>query len=104
MKVAVAIAFAASSVAGAVAQSPIGAFGQCGGDVYTGSTTCIQGYECHFYSEYYSQCLPAAASALSGDPLTIPDIEYHRSHQETNHYGDDCQADEATQAEDDSSN
>ncbi|KAH9084094.1 hypothetical protein Ae201684P_020351 [Aphanomyces euteiches] len=75
MKVAVAIAFAASSVAGAVAQSPIGAFGQCGGDVYTGSTTCIQGYECHFYSEYYSQCLPAAASALSGDPLTIPDIE-----------------------------
>ncbi|CAK4622144.1 hypothetical protein AeMF1_006993 [Aphanomyces euteiches] len=83
MKVSVAIAFAASSVAGAVAQSPIGAFGQCGGDVYTGSTTCIQGYECHFYSEYYSQCLPAAASALSGDPLTIPDIKVSLTAQTT---------------------
>ncbi|CAK4236210.1 unnamed protein product, partial [Aphanomyces euteiches] len=73
--IAAAIAFAASSVAGAVAQSPIGAFGQCGGDVYVGSTSCIQGYECHFYSEYYSQCLPVAASDSSANLVKASGIE-----------------------------
>ncbi|KAH9105625.1 hypothetical protein AeMF1_018620, partial [Aphanomyces euteiches] len=83
MKIAAAIAFAASSVAGVVAQSPIGAFGQCGGDVYAGSTSCIQGYECHFYSEYYSQCLPATDSDSSANLVKASGIESTSAKQTT---------------------
>ncbi|CAK4340453.1 unnamed protein product [Aphanomyces euteiches] len=72
MKIAVAIAFAATSIAAVAAQTPIGAYGQCGGSGYTGSTTCIQGYECHYYSEYYSQCLAVTGSTPSANPTTAP--------------------------------
>lgn len=43
-----------SSTAGAIA-----AYGQCGGSPWTGSTTCVSGYVCHFYGAFYSQCIPA---------------------------------------------
>ncbi|WPH04368.1 Hypothetical protein R9X50_00725800 [Acrodontium crateriforme] len=32
-------------------------YGQCGGEGYTGPTTCASPYTCKYASEYYSQCL-----------------------------------------------
>ncbi|CAK4617528.1 unnamed protein product [Aphanomyces euteiches] len=36
----------------------VGAYGQCGGTGYSGPTTCISGYTCKSYSQWYSQCIP----------------------------------------------
>ncbi|PKS11698.1 hypothetical protein jhhlp_001686 [Lomentospora prolificans] len=44
---------------GAYAQS--GAWGQCGGNGWTGATTCVAGYTCTYQNDWYSQCLPGAA-------------------------------------------
>lgn len=49
--------------AGVAAQS--GAYGQCGGDGWTGATTCVSGYVCTYSSEYYSQCLPGTATTTA---------------------------------------
>ncbi|KKK21382.1 hypothetical protein P175DRAFT_0502520 [Aspergillus ochraceoroseus IBT 24754] len=32
---------------------------QCGGRMYTGSTTCVEGAVCHEWNEFYSQCISA---------------------------------------------
>ncbi|KAG9047063.1 hypothetical protein FS837_003149 [Tulasnella sp. UAMH 9824] len=34
-------------------------YGQCGGNGYTGPTTCPSGSKCNRQSDYYSQCIPA---------------------------------------------
>ncbi|CAK5168784.1 unnamed protein product [Aphanomyces euteiches] len=34
-------------------------YGQCGGQGYTGPTSCQQGLVCKQYSPYYSQCVPS---------------------------------------------
>ncbi|KAH9117233.1 hypothetical protein AeMF1_008965, partial [Aphanomyces euteiches] len=36
----------------------VGAWGQCGGGSYSGPTSCVSGYTCKAYSEWYSQCIP----------------------------------------------
>ncbi|KAG9399972.1 hypothetical protein AC1031_010892 [Aphanomyces cochlioides] len=36
----------------------VGAYGQCGGSGHSGATTCISGYTCKAYSEWFSQCIP----------------------------------------------
>ncbi|KAK6429303.1 hypothetical protein LTR95_014549, partial [Oleoguttula sp. CCFEE 5521] len=46
----------------AVAQAQVGAWGQCGGQGWTGGTTCVSGYSCQAQNQYYSQCLPGTAS------------------------------------------
>ncbi|KAH7098385.1 cellobiohydrolase [Auriculariales sp. MPI-PUGE-AT-0066] len=43
------------------AQSP--AYGQCGGQGWTGATTCVSGYTCTYSNPYYSQCLPGTATS-----------------------------------------
>jgi endoglucanase len=45
------------------AQSPV--YGQCGGQGWSGSTTCASGSTCVFSNPYYSQCLPGSASSSS---------------------------------------
>ncbi|CAK5021485.1 unnamed protein product [Aphanomyces euteiches] len=71
MKVAIALAFAASSIATVVAQTPVAAYGQCGGSGYTGSTTCVQGYVCQVSSQWYSQCVPSGGTtAPTAKPTT----------------------------------
>ncbi|KAG7287158.1 hypothetical protein NEMBOFW57_006663 [Staphylotrichum longicolle] len=45
---------------GAAAQS--GAWGQCGGLNYSGSTSCVAGYHCVFVNDWYSQCQPGDVS------------------------------------------
>lgn len=50
----------ASTVA---AQQP--AWAQCGGESYTGDTTCVSGYSCVSVNEYYSQCQVASATTTT---------------------------------------
>jgi hypothetical protein len=45
-------------ISAAVAQSP--AYGQCGGQGWSGSSSCVSGYTCKAQSQYYSQCLPGS--------------------------------------------
>ncbi|CAI4212817.1 unnamed protein product [Parascedosporium putredinis] len=49
---------ASLAVAGAYAQS--GAWGQCGGNNWSGATSCVAGYTCTYQNDWYSQCLPGA--------------------------------------------
>ncbi|KAJ7497251.1 glycoside hydrolase [Mycena latifolia] len=42
-----------------------GAFGQCGGQGWTGPTTCIAGWTCVFENQFYSQCLQQAVTTTS---------------------------------------
>lgn len=42
----------------AVANAQSGPWGQCGGNNWTGSKTCVAGYTCTLNNEWYSQCLP----------------------------------------------
>ncbi|WYZ43826.1 hypothetical protein EsH8_VII_000262 [Colletotrichum jinshuiense] len=57
------IAFAAA----ASAQSPL--FGQCGGQGWTGPTTCASGV-CQYQNPWYSQCVPGTA-VTSSPPSTL---------------------------------
>merc|ERR1711988_1648397 len=41
------------------------AWGQCGGNRYTGPVGCVGGYSCEFQSQWYSQCKPTS-SLLEG--------------------------------------
>jgi hypothetical protein len=41
------------------------AWGQCGGDNWTGETACVTGYVCTYSNPYYSQCLPGTATTLT---------------------------------------
>ncbi|KAI8978263.1 hypothetical protein BD414DRAFT_553943 [Trametes punicea] len=45
------------------AQQP--AWAQCGGIGWTGSTSCVVGTECTELNDWYSQCIPGAASSAS---------------------------------------
>lgn len=51
--------FASIFATGALAQG--GAWAQCGGNNWQGSTSCVSGYSCVFVNEWYSQCQPGAA-------------------------------------------
>ncbi|EIM87534.1 carbohydrate-binding module family 1 protein [Stereum hirsutum FP-91666 SS1] len=50
----------------AVAQTE---YGQCGGQGWSGETTCPSGWTCTYSNEYYSQCLPGAST---GTPTSAP--------------------------------
>ncbi|KAJ3570368.1 hypothetical protein NP233_g4451 [Leucocoprinus birnbaumii] len=60
------------AIGAAQAQSP--AWGQCGGQGWSGATTCVAGYTCTVSNPYYSQCLPgtAGSSSASSAPTTGP--------------------------------
>lgn len=48
---------------GALADQP--AWAQCGGEGWTGGTTCVSGYTCVVSNAYYSQCVPGAGTTLT---------------------------------------
>ncbi|KAI0718560.1 hypothetical protein C8T65DRAFT_638408 [Cerioporus squamosus] len=58
-------------VAGAAAQTAP-QYGQCGGQGWSGATTCPDGWSCTVSNQYYSQCLPGAVSSQPGSPTTSP--------------------------------
>lgn len=39
----------------------VSAYGQCGGQGYTGATTCVSGYTCTKHNDWYSQCVTTSA-------------------------------------------
>ncbi|KAK6354629.1 hypothetical protein TWF696_003769 [Orbilia brochopaga] len=41
------------------------AYGQCGGQGWTGPTNCVSGYTCVSSNDFYSQCVPGAAATTS---------------------------------------
>lgn len=41
------------------------AYAQCGGNGFTGATTCVSGYHCQYQNDYYSQCVPGSAAATT---------------------------------------
>ncbi|KAG8714646.1 hypothetical protein FRC11_007653 [Ceratobasidium sp. 423] len=47
-----------------------GAWAQCGGQGWTGGTTCVAGYTCTYSNPYYSQCLPGTATTTVGTTPT----------------------------------
>lgn len=46
----------------AVGQSVAPAYGQCGGQGWTGPTACEAGWTCTYSSQWYSQCLPGTTT------------------------------------------
>ncbi|KAF7716125.1 Endo-1,4-beta-D-glucanase [Penicillium ucsense] len=54
--------------AAAVAQQT--AWGQCGGQGWTGPTSCASGYTCTYSNAYYSQCLPGSGGGGSNPTTT----------------------------------
>ncbi|TGO60588.1 hypothetical protein BCON_0034g00240 [Botryotinia convoluta] len=54
------VLLAAAAVAPTVYAQGV-AYAQCGGQGWTGATTCVSGYTCVVNNQYYSQCLPGAA-------------------------------------------
>ncbi|KAF5515352.1 putative 1,4-beta-D-glucan cellobiohydrolase C [Colletotrichum siamense] len=49
-------------VASVQAQSTAPAWGQCGGQNWTGATSCVSGYTCSVLNPYYSQCIPGSST------------------------------------------
>ncbi|KAF7363023.1 Carbohydrate esterase family 16 protein [Mycena venus] len=54
--------------AGVGAQSPV--WGQCGGQGWTGPTSCVTGATCTFSNAFYSQCLPSSATGTTTTTAT----------------------------------
>ncbi|KAJ4465451.1 glycoside hydrolase [Lentinula aciculospora] len=49
----------------ASAQTTVPVYGQCGGEDYSGPTTCAAGSICVFENDFYSQCIPGTSSSSS---------------------------------------
>ncbi|KAF5325002.1 hypothetical protein D9619_009788 [Psilocybe cf. subviscida] len=64
-KTSLAVVVACALAQAAVAQSP--AWGQCGGQGWAGSTTCVSGWVCTYSNPFYSQCLQG-----TGTPSSTP--------------------------------
>lgn len=45
-------------------------YAQCGGNGYSGPTTCVSGWSCQYQNEWYSQCLACKNYQPSGDNQT----------------------------------
>jgi endoglucanase len=52
-------ALASLFASGALAQG--GPWSQCGGNGFSGATTCVAGYVCEYSNDWYSQCRPGPA-------------------------------------------
>ncbi|KAG9948382.1 hypothetical protein KCU85_g5025, partial [Aureobasidium melanogenum] len=58
------------------AQAAQAAYAQCGGQGFTGGTTCVSGYTCVVSNAYYSQCLPAsnAVSSVASSKTSVAPV------------------------------
>lgn len=50
---------------GRLVHAQVSAWGQCGGQDWTGGTTCVSGYVCTYSNSWYSQCIPGTAGATT---------------------------------------
>ncbi|KAH6892742.1 carbohydrate deacetylase [Coprinopsis sp. MPI-PUGE-AT-0042] len=53
-----------------VVSAQSGAWGQCGGQGWTGPTTCVSGYTCSVVNDWYHQCVPGNAPPVTTQPGT----------------------------------
>ncbi|KAK4154128.1 putative feruloyl esterase C [Chaetomidium leptoderma] len=71
-----AIAALLLSLGSQVALGQVALWGQCGGQGYTGGTTCVSGACCSAQNQWYSQCLPGSCNPSNGGgspaPTTTP--------------------------------
>ncbi|KAK2046224.1 cellulase [Colletotrichum somersetense] len=51
------------------ASAQAGAWAQCGGQGWSGATTCVSGYTCTASNEWYSQCIPGSSPPPAGTTL-----------------------------------
>ncbi|KAJ4137884.1 hypothetical protein NW754_001529 [Fusarium falciforme] len=49
----------ATSASSGSSGATVSAYGQCGGNNWTGATACASGLKCIKHNDYYSQCVPA---------------------------------------------
>ncbi|CAK4147645.1 unnamed protein product [Aphanomyces euteiches] len=49
-----------------------GAWQQCGGKGFTGTTTCVSGFTCSAQNEWYSQCVPSNGGSPPSAPSSAP--------------------------------
>jgi len=56
-------AFVVAAAAGSAAAASAPAYAQCGGNGFTGATSCVAGYHCAAQNDWYSQCVPGAGSS-----------------------------------------
>ena len=61
-----------AAAAGSAYAATQSAYGQCGGQGWTGATTCVSGYHCVSQNPYYSQCV-----AGSGQYIVLCNTESH---------------------------
>ncbi|KAH7922900.1 glycoside hydrolase family 5 protein, cellulose binding module 1 [Leucogyrophana mollusca] len=47
-------------------------YAQCGGEGWTGATTCVSGAVCSVENDYYSQCIPADAATTTTTAAATP--------------------------------
>ncbi|KAG8786862.1 hypothetical protein FRC15_010514 [Serendipita sp. 397] len=76
------VALVASLGFSTLAQAAVGAWGQCGGQGFSGETTCVAGYTCVFVNQWYSQCqlgsnpqplvTPTSTATGPGPTVNIP--------------------------------
>lgn len=57
-------ALAAMGAAGS-ASAAVSAYGQCGGQNFSGETECVSGYSCQKQNDWYSQCVAGGAAAAT---------------------------------------
>ncbi|KAF9563845.1 hypothetical protein CPC08DRAFT_705760 [Agrocybe pediades] len=69
-KSALALALVCSAAGYVSAQAP--AWGQCGGQGWSGATTCVSGWTCTYSNPYYSQCLQGSGSSNPGTTSAPP--------------------------------
>ena len=46
--------------------------GQCGGNGWTGATSCVSGYTCTKINDWYHQCLPGASTPVPTTTNPVP--------------------------------
>ncbi|KAK7036378.1 glycoside hydrolase superfamily [Favolaschia claudopus] len=63
-----ALAVLAATISSACAQGAV--YSQCGGQGWSGATTCVSGAVCTVVNDYYSQCLPGTATSTVGTTTT----------------------------------
>ncbi|KAI8630934.1 carbohydrate-binding module family 1 [Xylariaceae sp. FL1651] len=54
-----------SSAFAGIAVAQGAAYAQCGGQGWSGATTCVSGYTCVYSNAYYSQCLPGTGATTT---------------------------------------
>ncbi len=62
--------FILSSTFAGLAAAAAAPYAQCGGNSWTGDTTCESGWTCTLQSEWYSQCLPGTTSTTLATSTT----------------------------------